>query len=73
MKLFSIVLIVVITSSCQKPKNWDCTCDYNNLNGSGTTTYHISNKKQNDANSTCNQYGASLATNGTSKCKLTAN
>lgn len=71
-KILFVTACAFILTACAKPKNWECTCDYNSFSGgSGTEKYTINNKKQSEANSDCSKYGQALTSSGGSyKCKL---
>ena len=72
MKVYLVALVAVLVISCQKPKDWDCTCEYSALRGSGKESMAITNKKRMDANEYCTQFGKDLIRgNGSYKCKLT--
>jgi hypothetical protein len=59
-------------TSCQKPKDWTCTCECKPIGGSSfTATGTIKNSTQSEANSKCTDYGqAQVNGNGTWKCTV---
>ena len=72
-KAIFVTAAIVSLSSCAKKKDWNCSCDVTGLNNNGTFTKTIMQKKQNEANTECTDYGKALmGGNGTYKCKITA-
>jgi len=63
---------LLMSFSCQKPKDWECSCDCTPIGGSTSTkTTAITNAKQSEANSRCSEYGkAQVGGNGTWKCTI---
>jgi len=75
MKKVSIIilgLVACIGTSCEKTKDWTCTCECKPIGGSAfTATGSIPNSKQSDANTKCSDYGkAQVNGNGTWKCSI---
>ncbi|MBL7931227.1 MAG: hypothetical protein JNL60_04980 [Bacteroidia bacterium] len=72
MKTLYLPAIVCLFISCQKPKNWECSCDVTTSSGSATKTKEITNTKKRDANEECADYGKRLiGGNGKYVCKIT--
>lgn len=70
MKIYFTILVALLLSACQKPKDWECTCKYDGAFGSGTETTTITNKTQSEASTACTNYGKSLTGgNGSYNCK----
>lgn len=72
LNLFIAVACLMVFASCQKPKDWTCTCDCKPTGGSSKTeTTTIKNSKQSAANTACADYGkAKVGGNGTWNCKI---
>lgn len=72
MKTLYLAVLVCLFISCQKPKDWDCTCDVDTNAGSATKTITISNTKKRQANEKCADYGKKLINgNGRYVCRIT--
>jgi hypothetical protein len=64
-------LLVVLLFSCQKKKDWECTCKINNAGyPSYTDTMVIMNETKSKANQQCGNYGKSQIYNGTYSCQI---
>ncbi|MES2681336.1 MAG: hypothetical protein V4635_15685 [Bacteroidota bacterium] len=70
-KLLFFAICLLALASCQKPKDWTCTCEVKPSGGTTRTeTATIKNKKSSEASTICGDYGkAQVNGNGTWNCK----
>lgn len=67
-----ILAIVFVNYSCQKPQDWECTCECKPTGGSSfTKSTPIENMKKSEAMSTCTDFGKAMVNgNGSWKCEI---
>lgn len=59
--IYTLSIVVVLSSSCAKKYDWTCTCEIYTTTNSFVKTKDITNKSQSDANEDCAKFGETEA------------